>query len=331
MNYFITGATGFIGGEIARQLVGAGHRVIALVRDPDRGAELASLGVVLARGDITDRESMREPMIGVDGVFHVAGWYRLGAKNKGAGMRVNVDGTRNVLELMKELKIPKGVYTSTVAVFSDTHGKIVDETYRYDGPHLSEYDRTKWIAHYEVALPMMEAGLPLVVVQPGLVYGPGDTSPSGNAIREYLCGKLPLLPRKTAFCWGYVEDVARGHVLAMERGTPGESYILAGPPHTMIEAFEIAERITGIEAPSLRVGPGVLRFLSKIMSVVGAVVRLPESYRAEALRVIAGVTYLGSNQKAKRDLGYRVRSLEDGLRLTLPALMREVGATRSEG
>src|SRR5690606_31811972 len=116
MNYFITGATGFIGGEIARQLVGAGHRVIGLVRDPDRGAELASLGVVLARGDITDRESMREPMIGVDGVFHVAGWYRLGAKNKGAGMRVNVDGTRNVLELMKELKIPKGVYTSTVAV-----------------------------------------------------------------------------------------------------------------------------------------------------------------------------------------------------------------------
>ncbi len=90
--------------------------------------------------------------------------------------RIHVQGTRNVLELMRELDIPRGVYTSTLAVFSDTKGRLVDETYRHNGPWLSLYDRTKWLAHYRVAEPMIRQGLPLVIVQPGLVYGPGDTS-----------------------------------------------------------------------------------------------------------------------------------------------------------
>jgi nucleoside-diphosphate-sugar epimerase len=99
--------------------------------------------VTLARGDVTDRESMRAPMQGADGLFHVAGWYRIGARDKAEGRRVNVLGTRNVLELMLELRIPKGVYTSTLAVNSDTHGLLADESYRYSGRHLSEYDRPK--------------------------------------------------------------------------------------------------------------------------------------------------------------------------------------------
>ncbi len=162
MKYFVTGATGFVGGQVARQLAADGHQVIALVRNSANAKDLADLGVTLAKGDVTDKASMRAPMMGVDGVFHIAGWYKIGVRDKSDGQKINVDGTRNVLELMKELGIPKGVYTSTVAVFSDTHGQIPDETYRYDGPHLSEYDRTKWLAHYEVADPMIKAGLPLV-------------------------------------------------------------------------------------------------------------------------------------------------------------------------
>jgi nucleoside-diphosphate-sugar epimerase len=147
MRYFVTGATGFIGGRVARRLVEAGHQVVALVRTPAKANELRDGGVELVAGDITDRESMRHPMTGVDGVFHIAAWYKVGARDKHAAQRINVEGTRNVLELMRDLKIPKGVYTSTLAVFGDTHGQIVDENYRYDGPHLSEYDRTKWAAH----------------------------------------------------------------------------------------------------------------------------------------------------------------------------------------
>ena len=163
MKYFITGATGFIGGRVARQLIEAGHDVIAVVRSKSKAQELARLGGVLAEGDITDKESMRQPMTGVDGVFHIAAWYKIGVPDKSVAQRINVEGTRNVLELMKELNVPKGVYTSTVAVNSDTGGQVVDESYRFDGEHLSEYDKTKWRAHYEVALPMMKAGLPLAL------------------------------------------------------------------------------------------------------------------------------------------------------------------------
>ena len=112
MKYFITGATGFVGGVLARKLREQGHDVHASVRNPDKAAELKALGVKLFKGDVTDKASMREAMTGVDGVYHVAGWYKVGTHDKSDGVKVNIEGTRNVLELMRELKIPKGVYTS---------------------------------------------------------------------------------------------------------------------------------------------------------------------------------------------------------------------------
>ncbi len=325
MKYFLTGATGFIGGRVARQLREAGHEVVALVRSPQQAQALQALGVTLAEGDLTDRESLRAPMAGADGVFHLAAWYKIGARDRAMAERINVGGTRNVLELMGELAIPKGVYTSTLAVFSDTKGRRVDEAYRYDGPHLSEYDRTKWVAHYEVALPMIEAGLPLVIVQPGAVYGPGDTSVLGQAFRQFLKGRFPMLPKETALCWAHVDDVARGHLVAMEKGRPGESYIIAGPCATLEEAFDLAARITGKKVPSIRVGPPLMRGMAKLMGLVGKLVPLPENYTEEGLRVSAGSTYLGDNAKAKRELGYAPRSLEAGLRETLRVMTQELG------
>src|SRR5207244_3025473 len=147
MKEFVTGATGFVGGRVVRQLIDAGHQVVVVVRNPAKAADLANLGIEIHQGDVTDKESMRAPMQGVDGVFHIAGWYKIGVRDKSDGEKINVQGTRNVLELMRELGIPKGVYTSTLAVNSNTHGKLVDESYHYSGPHLSEYDRTKWVAH----------------------------------------------------------------------------------------------------------------------------------------------------------------------------------------
>ena len=264
-------------------------------------------------------------MTGADGVFHIAAWYKVGAKDHTMAWHINVEGTRNVLELMRDLGIPKGVYTSSLAVFSDTQRKMVDETYRFDGTHLSAYDRTKWEAHYEVAEPLMKVGLPLVIVQPGAVYGPGDTSMVAETFTQFLKGRLPMLPKETAFCWAHVDDVARAHILAMEKGRSGESYIIAGPCHTLEETFEMAARITGKKAPGIRVGPPVLRGMAKMMGVIGKVVPLPPSYTAESLRVTAGTTYLGDNAKAKRELGYNPRPLEQGLRETLSHMMNEMG------
>ena len=324
MNYFLTGATGFIGGRVARQLIEAGHRVNALVRDKSKAEELKALGVELSEGDITDKESMRLPMSEAEGVFHIAAWYKVGVPNSLLAERINVDGTRNVLELMRELGIQKGVYTSTLAVFSDTRGKAVDETYRHNGPWLSEYDRTKWLAHYQVALPLIAQGLPLVIVQPGVVYGPGDASIMGETFRKYLQSKLPLIPKQTAFCWAHVEDTARGHVLAMEKGKPGESYIIAGPIHTFEEALAFAETITGIKAPRLRPSPGMMSMMANLMRIVGHFFSLPPEYTSESLRVIAGTTYIGDNSKARRELGFQPRPFEEGLRETLLYEMRRL-------
>ena len=329
MRYFVTGATGFVGGRVTQHLVEAGHKVVALVRSPQKATHLADAGVIIAQGDITDKETMRLPMSGADGVFHMAGWYRVGVRDKGSATGINVDGTRNVLEMMKELGIKKGVYTSSLAVFSDTGGNLVEETYRYDGPHLSEYDRTKWAAHYEIAEPMMDDGLPLVIVLPGLIYGPGDTSSVGESFRKYLQGKLPSIPKETAFCWTHIDDAARGHILCMEKGSPGESYIIAGSPRSVEEVFTLAETITGVKAPRFRVSPRVLKLLSKVMGMIDGIIPLPKEYTAEGLRVIAGVTYLARNEKAQQELGYDVRPLEEGLRETLLHEMNQLGMTHT--
>jgi nucleoside-diphosphate-sugar epimerase len=326
MNYFVTGATGFIGGRVARQLLGGGHEVITLARTPSAAQALAALGVKVYAGDITDQESLRAPMRGVDGVFHLAAWYKIGARDKSQAEPINVGGTRNVLLMMQELGIPKGVYTSTLTVFSDTRGQMVDESYTYTGSSfLSEYDRTKWKAHYEVARPLMQAGLPLVMVLPGLVYGPGDTSVVHQALVNYLRGKLPILPSGTTYCWGHVDDIAHGHILAMEQGKVGESYIIAGPKYSLVEAFALAEQISGVRAPRLHPAPWMLKALASLLALIGAVFPLPEPYSAEAIRNSAGVSHLGSNAKARRELGYAPRTLEQGLPETLAYEMHQLG------
>ena len=251
MRYFVTGATGFVGGRVARQLREAGHDVVAVVRTPTKATDLLKLGVTVVQGDVTDKASMKAPMTGVDGIFHIAGWYKVGAgRTAGAeGQAINVDGTRSVLELMEELGIPRGVYTSTLAINSDTHGKEVDESYHFTGKHLSEYDRTKAEAH-AVAEQFVAKGLPLVVLMPGLIYGPGDTSSVRTTLVQYLQRKLPAIPQRTAYSWAHVDDIAGIHIKAMEESKPRETYIVAGPTYTLVEALQIAQEITGIPAPA---------------------------------------------------------------------------------
>ena len=321
MKYFLTGATGFLGGVLARQLREAGYEVNAVIRSPQKASELQSLGVQLFKGDVTDKESMRAAMQGTDGVFHVAGWYKIGTKDKSDGERVNVQGTRNVLELMKELLIPKGVYTSTVAINSDTHGDLKNESYRFTGKHLSEYDRTKAVAH-EIARQFIAAGLPLVIVMPGGIYGPGDTSVLRATLINYLQGKLPMLPTRAGITWAHVEDVAHGHILAMKKGVPGETYILAGEPGTYQDAFQIASHITGKPAPSF-VSYRLFKVLSMLVRPFDAF--LPETYTSEGLRIVAGPTYYADNSKAKRFLGYNPRPLSEGLESTLKHEMSLLG------
>lgn len=317
MNYLVTGGTGFIGTKLIDRLVEDGHEVVALTRDRARAEHLPE-SIEVAEADITDRSSLREPMDGVDGLFHLAAWYQLGPGpwNVGKVERINVDGTRNVLEVMDELDVSKGVYSSTVGVYGNTGGTYVDESYRSPNDFPTVYQRTKWRAHYEVAEPMMDAGLPLVVTTLGGIYGPGDKILGGTprmAFTMYLNRELPALPSDLVFPVDHVDDTVESLVRAMEAGTPGEEYIVANDPINFAELFEIAEELVGIPVP--RTLPGtVMRWLSYGVAALETVTRPPEGMESELLRFFDTGGVLVDNSKAEAELGIEHRPYREGLR-----------------
>lgn len=313
----MTGATGFVGGELARQLRAAGHDVVALARDPGRAGALEARGVRLVRGDLDDTAALDELCRDVDGLFHVAGWYRLGQRDPSPGDRVNVHGTRNVLAAASRNGVPRTVYTSTLAVNSDTEEQVVDESYRFTGEHLSHYDRTKAEAH-DIALTFAGEGLDVVIVQPGLVYGPGDTAQTGDLIAQVARGGRPLVPRGGGVCWAHVADVAAGHLLALEKGRTGESYMLAGPRATLAEGLGKVAEIAGTKGPIV-LPTRMVSMTATLTGVLGRWLPVPPGYAEETVR--AGLaTYYGSPAKAERELDWHARPLEDGLRETVAAL-----------
>ncbi len=331
MKAFVTGATGFIGGRVASKLQARGYDVWALVR-PGRGAALASQGIHTVPGDLADVDALRRGMRDSDVVYHIAGWYKIGDRDPGQGMVVNVQGTRNVLGVASELNIPRIIYTSTVAVFGDTHGYAADEDYVIPGTEnglapafKSEYDRTKWLAHYHVALPLQRAGAPITIVMPGVVYGPGDTSQIGGIMRRFYTGQMPVVPApETVLTYAYVDDVAEGHILAAERGKRGENYILAGPALSFGELFNLWSDITGLPGPAVRVPAAVLHPLAPVVGLLGKVAPLPEMYTAEGIRYMGG-THIGSSAKAQRELGWETRSLRDGMSETFAWIAGQTG------
>jgi dihydroflavonol-4-reductase len=327
VRYLVTGATGFIGSRLAARLAAEGHEVRAIVRTPHSPAAdvLRAGGVHVCAGDLRDRATLAAPMRDVDGVFHLAA-ARLSAERGADHVRmVNVDGTRYVLEAMRAYGVPRGVLTSALAVNGDTRGRLVDEFHCYDGPLAGVFERAKRDAYRAVAEPMMAEGLPLVVLLPGVVYGPDDRSALRDAFRQYLVGELPMLPRNTAYCWAHVDDVVDVHLRAMQQGHPGESYIVGGPAHTVVEAFEMAARITGVPAPALRVAPGVLRLAAAMMGVVDDEPPAAPRWGRGGRTITSGMSQIGNDAKARRELGFDPRPLAEGLRDTLAHEMRALG------
>ena len=316
MKAFVTGGSGFIGQHVVRKLIERGYEVAALARSAESQAIVEGLGATAVPGDITDVASMRPGMEGSDIVFHIAAWYKLGAPDWMRAEAINVGGTRKVLRLAHELSVPKIIYTSTVAVFGDTKGELVDETFYQDGPFLTEYDRTKWLAHYKVALPLIEKGAPITIVMPGVVYGPGDASSIADMMRIFYRG-LPVVPGpELTVTYAHVEDVAEGHLLAAEKGKIGESYILAGPAIPLGEMIDFWAHLTGRRAPSLRIPAAYLRPLAPVVGAVESIAPLPPTFSREAVDSL-GATYMARADKARAELGWQTRPLHTGMLETL--------------
>lgn len=316
MKAFVTGGTGFIGRAVVRKLIERGHQVNALARSESGAAMLRAMGATIVRGDVTDRESMRAGMRGSDVVFHIAAVYQFAPEALARAEAVNVGGTRNVLELAVELGVSRIVYTSTVAVFGDTRGEIPDETYYAGAPFLSEYDRTKWLAHYEVAEPLIAQGAPIIIVMPGAVYGPGDNSWLVEMMRLFYRGLLPVLPGpETVLTYAYVDDIAEGHILAAEKGRIGESYIMAGPAVPLGEMVDFWAQLTGKPRPVTTIPARLARGLAPVAERAQLALSLPQTFSGTLIRSL-GVSYAGRSDKARAELGWRPRPIQAGMRET---------------
>ncbi|HEX8689472.1 MAG TPA: NAD-dependent epimerase/dehydratase family protein [Solirubrobacterales bacterium] len=322
MKVFVTGGTGFIGGETVRQMRERGEEVVCLVRSPEKAERLTALGCQLASGDLGDETAIRNGIDGCDAVIHAAAMYEVGipASKRPAMWEANVAGTERMMKAALEAKVPRIVYVSTVGAFGNTHQRVVDESYEHPGKEFtSYYEETKLEAHRVVKRMIAEQDLPAIIVQPGGVYGPGDTSQVADLLEQFLAGKLPLLPfPELGICLTHVEDIAAGILLALDKGRLGETYVLSGPVTTMRDAVETVAGISGRKAPKHALPTPLMRAMVPIGPLVGKLMGQPPNLR-ELISSGDKVTFWASHEKASRELGYAPRGMEEGLRQTLEA------------
>ena len=253
MRVLVTGATGFIGGNLARLLWHRGDQVRALVRSGSNTLAIDGTGIEPVTGDILDRDSVISAAQGCEVVFHCAAAYIFWSRDPKAVYRTNVEGTANVLSAASQAGVSRLVYTSTVSTVGLANGQLATEDTPLDPGHLSgHYKKSKYQAEL-LALKMASDGLPVVVVNPTTPVGPWDVkpTPTGRMVLDFLLGRIPAY-LDTGMNLVDVEDVALGHIFAMERGRPGQRYLLGNRNVTLKEVFSMLQQATGLSAPRWR-------------------------------------------------------------------------------
>lgn len=314
MSIFITGGTGFIGRHIIRRLVAGGHEVHALAGNRAADSALRMLGARPVPGHVTDRASLEQAMTGSTLVIHAANTtYAAQTQTTPAAdlARIQthiVTGTQHTLGAALDLGIPRIVFLSSVAVFGNTNGLLVDETYVPPSPPDGPIYRALWHAHYDVAEQLTRQDAPLITLLPGEVFGPGMTGWLANLMRRYHRGTLPAIPApETTFTYAYVDDVTEGILLAANKGRQGESYCLAGPAIPLGELIEFWALLTGRRAPAVSLSARSLR----------AVPLVADKFMDEPLQEALGGTYIASADKARHDLGWTTRPMQTTMLETL--------------
>jgi dihydroflavonol-4-reductase len=308
----VTGATGFIGCHVTRLLVERGDEVVATVRPNSSLDGLDGLDIKTVRADILNRRAMRRAMQGVDRLFHVAGVADLNAP-RARIFQLNVEGVRIVLEEALRAGVQRAVYTSSVAAVGPAApGKMADERTPWEaGRYAISYLDAKHEAEV-AALRLVARGLPLVIVNPAHVLGSGDNGRSSTAlVRRFMRREIPAYVDGTLNIVG-VRDVARGLLLADERGGVGERYILGNRNFTMDRLFADLGRLSGIEPPAVKLPlPMALAVSEAGGRIPGVRVPTPVEVRAASLR------WAFTNRKAKRELGWTTSPHEDSLEETI--------------
>jgi dihydroflavonol-4-reductase len=305
MRVFVTGATGFVMGAVARALRARGDAVVALVRSPSRAATLTALGCELVAGDVVDPSAAVDEIRRCDALIHGAAIYEIGvsATRRREMEETNVTGTRRILDAARASGVPRIVYVSTIAAFGNTQGAVVAEGHRPTLRPTSAYEDTKRRAH-DIALDVARSGAPIVIVQPGQVYGPNDHSAVGANLRALAEGRL----RYRAFeglglNLVHVDDLADGIVRALDRGRIGECYILGGEITTLGDAYRAVAKVTGRSLPPLVLPTALARLAGQLIPSMREVVSSAD-----------GVTFWAADSKARSELKTSPRDLATGMR-----------------
>ena len=313
---FVTGATGFIGSHVVRQLLLRGDRVRILARNSSRKSNIEAFGCEVSIGDLRDLSSLLRCVQGCRFVYHVAADYRLWAKNPQDIYDNNVGGTRNLLSACCEAGVEKVVYTSSVGTIGlRKKGRPADE----DSPvelddMIGHYKRSKFMAE-QVAKEFAASGLPVTIVNPTTPVGTGDIkpTPTGRIILEAIKGHMPAYVETGLNIVG-VEDVARGHLLAEAKGRIGERYILGGENWSLEEILDALAQICGKHTPRFRI-PWTLALIAGTLEnfVMGSLLRREPQIPLEGVRMARYKMYI-SSEKARRELGYNPGPAEKALR-----------------
>ncbi len=324
----VTGASGFVGSHVVRKLLGRGVRVRVLLRTTSPLRNLQGLEVERCFGDLADPDSLRRALKGCSTLYHVAADYRLWSADPSGLYRTNVQGTRALLEVARELGIRRMVYTSTVGALgipSDGRPGNEETPVTFE-EMIGHYKRSKFLAEAEV-LTAFQQGFPVVMVNPSTPVGSHDVKPTatGQMIVDFLNGRMPAYV-DTGLNLIDVEDVAEGHLLAMERGRIGERYILGCQNLTLKEILETLAKVSKRPAPTLRLPRVFALGLGLISTGVSAVTRRPPRVPWEGVRM-AGKKMFFDSRKAVRELGLPQHSVEEALAKAV-SWFRENGYTQ---
>ena len=314
----VTGASGFVGSAVARALCARGQRVRVVLRENSPRANVEGLACEIVTGDMRDVDAMGKAMQGVRYAFHVAADYRLWARVPEEIVANNREGTRAVMEAALHAGVERIVYTSSVATLKPVSGLAADETSRHTSESaIGAYKRSKVVAERLVESMIAEKDLPAVIVSPSTPIGPRDIkpTPTGRIIVEAANGQMPAFV-DTGLNLAHVDDVAEGHILALEKGRIGEVYILGGEDVTLREMLDVIAPLAGRRPPRIRVPRAPLFPLAVAAEALARVTGKEPFLTADALRM-AKYRMFFSSEKAKRELGYRARpyksAIEDAL------------------
>jgi len=310
---FVTGGTGFIGGRMVERLLDDGWEVSALVRSPERAARIRDRGATLVLGDVTEPGTFEGPIKGADAVLHLAAYYALGVDDRERMMRINVQGTEDVLRAAGDAHVPRILYCSSVAALgSGPPGSVGDETRVHHGEFPSVYEESKWLAH-EATLRLVAGGLPVVSVMPGAVYGPGDVSFISVLLGLYAKRRLVVCSfRDSVASWVHVDDVVDGMARALEKAPGGESYLLGGDNESIGGLLARIKPLTGIKPPSVWVPDWVARASMPLSPLLSRMLKQAPGAVRDGTRTLSG-SLAFTSAKAERDFGYRFRPVEEGL------------------